>query len=100
MDEVPLQDRQVPLELVGGDVGLVGVPFLTLVAQEELQHMVPEGLPEHVGALREEPDAEDRRADGSVDGAGACCAYDRTAPSNSRSIAASRASRSCPSPLA
>ncbi len=38
----PLQDRQVALELVRRDVGLVRVPFLTLVPDQELVDVVAE----------------------------------------------------------
>jgi hypothetical protein len=48
-----LEDREVALQLERRDVGLVGVPFLTFVAQQELQHVVAERRAEHIRALGE-----------------------------------------------
>src|SRR5436309_10599365 len=46
-----LQDGQVALQLVGGDVGLVGVPLLALVADQVLVDVVAQALPHHLGTL-------------------------------------------------
>src|SRR3954452_25260298 len=48
-----LQDGQVALELVGRDVGLEVVPLLTLVADQELVDVLPEGVSEDLRAVGE-----------------------------------------------
>src|SRR6266508_563034 len=40
------EDGEIPLDLVRRHVGLVGVPLLPLVADQELDHVVPERLAE------------------------------------------------------
>src|SRR5262249_34413000 len=47
----PSQDREVPVDLVGGHVRLEPVPLRALVAYEEFVNMLAQYLPEDVRAL-------------------------------------------------
>src|SRR5436853_7856806 len=46
-----LEQGQVPLQLVRGDVGLVVVPFFALVSDEKFEHVVAQRLPQQLGIL-------------------------------------------------